>query len=64
LDCALRHFCGEGDLKWVSHSCGREAARSGGPSLEKEYTEDPKRYTSGIVLETEVQPTLPTGVSL
>jgi len=47
-----------------AYSCGREAAPSGGPSLEKEYTEDPKRYTSGIVLETEVQPTLPTGVSL
>jgi hypothetical protein len=49
LDCALRHFCGEGDLKWVSLLLWAGAdPRSRGPSLQKEYTEDPECYTSGL----------------
>jgi len=49
LDCALRHFCAEGDLKWVSLLAWAGGdARSRGPSLEKDYTEDPECYTSGL----------------
>jgi hypothetical protein len=49
LDCALRHFCGEGDLKWVSLLLWAGGdPRSRGPCLEKEYTEDPECYTSGL----------------
>jgi hypothetical protein len=49
LDCALRHFCSEGDLKWVSLLMWAGGdPRSRGPRLEKEYTEDPECYTSGI----------------
>ncbi len=49
LDCALRHFCGEADLKWVSLLMWAGGdPRSRGPCLEKEYTEDPECYTSGL----------------
>lgn len=49
LDCALRHFCGEGDLKWVSLlTWAGGTPRSRGPCLGKEYTEDPECYTSGL----------------
>lgn len=49
LDCALRHFCAEGDLKWVSLLMWAGGdPRSRGPSLEKDYTEDPECYTSGL----------------
>jgi len=49
LDCALRHFCYKGDLKWVSLLIWAGGdARSRGPSLEKEYTNDPECYTSGL----------------
>jgi hypothetical protein len=49
LDCALRHSCGEGDLKWVSLLMWAGGdPRSRGPCLEKEYTEDPECYTSGL----------------
>jgi hypothetical protein len=49
LDCALRHFCCEGDLKWVSLLMWAGGdPRSRGPCLEKEYTEDPECYTSGL----------------
>jgi hypothetical protein len=49
LDCALRHFCGEGDLKWVSLLMWAGGdPRSRGPCLEKEYTEDPECFTSGL----------------
>jgi ankyrin repeat protein len=49
LDCALRHFCYEGDLKWVNLLIWAGGdARSLGPSLEKEYTTDPECYTSGL----------------
>jgi len=49
LDRALRHFCCEGNLKWVSLLIWAGSdARSRGPSLGKEYTEDPECYTSGL----------------
>lgn len=49
LDCALRHFCGEGDLKWVSLLMWAGGdPRSRGPCLQKDYTEDPECYTSGL----------------
>jgi len=49
LDCALRHFCGAGDMKWVSLLMWAGGdPRSRGPCLEKEYTEDPDCYTSGL----------------
>jgi ankyrin repeat protein len=49
LDCALRHFCGEGDLKWVSLLIWAGGdPRSRGPCLEKEYTEDSECHTSGL----------------
>lgn len=49
VDCALRYFCGQGDLKWVSLMMwvGGDP-RSRGPNLEKDYTEDPECYTSGL----------------
>lgn len=49
LDCALRYFCGKGDLKWVSLLMWAGGTpRSHGPCLGKEYTEDPECYTSGM----------------
>ena len=49
LDCALRFFCAEGDLKWVSLLLWAGAnPRSRGPCPEKEYTEDPECYTSAL----------------
>jgi hypothetical protein len=49
LDCALRYFCGAGDLKWVSLLMWAGGdPRSRGPCLEKEYTEDPECYTSAL----------------
>jgi ankyrin repeat protein len=49
IDCALRHFCFAGDLKWVSLLMWAGAdPRSRGPKLEEEYTEDPECYTSGL----------------
>ena len=49
LDCALRYFSGEGDLKWVSLLMWAGGdPRSRGPCQEKEYTEDPECYTSGL----------------
>jgi ankyrin repeat protein len=49
VDCALRHFCCEGELKWVSLLIWAGGdPRSRGPCLYKEYTEDAECYTSGI----------------
>lgn len=49
LDCALRHFCSEGDLKWVSLLIWAGGdPRSRGPCFRKEYTDDPECYTSGL----------------
>jgi len=49
IDCALRYFCGEGDLKWVSLlTWAGGDPRSYGPVLNKEYTEDPECFTSGL----------------
>ena len=42
-DCALRHFCSEGNLKWVSLLMWAGAnPRTTGPALGKEYTNDPR----------------------
>jgi len=49
LDCALRCFCGEGDLKWVSLLMWAGGdPRSLGPCLGKDYTDDPECYVSGL----------------
>jgi hypothetical protein len=49
IDCALRYFCSKGDLKWISLLTWAGAdARSLGPSLEKEYTNDPECCMSGL----------------
>ena len=49
LDCALRHFCGEGDMKWVSLLMWAGGnPRSKGPCWGKDYTDDPECYTSGL----------------
>jgi hypothetical protein len=49
LDCALRYFSGEGDLKWVSLLMWAGGdPRSRGPCLGKEYTEDPECHTSAL----------------
>ena len=46
---ALRYFCSKGDMKWISLMLWVKAdARSMGPSLEEEYTNDPECYTSGL----------------
>jgi hypothetical protein len=46
---ALRHFCSKGELKWISLMLWAGAdARSMGPNLEDEYTNDPECYTSGM----------------
>jgi hypothetical protein len=48
-DSALRYFCGQGDLKWISLLMWAGAdPRSFGPSLEKDYTSDPECYISGL----------------
>jgi len=42
VDCALRYFCGEGDLKWVCLLLWAGAdVRSRGPCLGKDWTEEP-----------------------
>jgi len=42
-------ICEKGDLKWVNLLLWAGGdARSLGPSLEKEYTNDPECYTSGL----------------
>lgn len=49
LDCALRYFCSEGDLKWVSLLIWAGGdARSLGRVLQKDYTSDPECHTSGL----------------
>ena len=49
LDCALRHFCCEGDLKWVSLLIWAGGdVRSRGPCLGKDYTNEPECYTTGL----------------
>lgn len=46
---ALRYFCSEGDMKWISLMLWLKAdARSMGPCLEKDYTFDPECHTSGL----------------
>ncbi len=49
IDCALRYFCGEGDLKWVCLLLWTGAdPRSTGPCLGKDWTEDPECHTTGL----------------
>jgi hypothetical protein len=49
IDCALRYFCGEGDLKWVCLLLWAGAdPRSKGPCLGKDWTEDPGCYTTRL----------------
>jgi len=49
LDCALRHFCGEGNLKWVSLLMWAGGdPRTIGPVLDKEYTNDPECFTTAL----------------
>jgi ankyrin repeat protein len=49
IDCALRYFCDEGDLKWVCLLMWAGGdARSCGPVLNQENTEDPECFTSGL----------------
>ena len=56
LDCALRHFCYEGDLKWMSLLLWAGGdPRSRGPCLYKEYTEDPECYTSAMEEATQLR---------
>jgi hypothetical protein len=48
-DCALRHFCGEGNLKWVSLLMWAGAdPRTKGPALGKDYTNDPDCFTTAL----------------
>jgi ankyrin repeat protein len=48
-DSALRYFCDEGDVKWVSLMLWAGASpRSLGPNIGKEYTNDPESFTSGL----------------
>lgn len=49
VDCALRYFCGKGDLKWISLMLWAGASpRSRGPNLEKDYTNDPECFTTAL----------------
>jgi ankyrin repeat protein len=49
-DAALRHFCCKGDLKWISLMLWVGAnSRSLGPTLGKEYTNDPEGYTTALI---------------
>lgn len=49
VDCALRYFCSEGDLKWVSLMIWAGGdARTPGPCLHKDYTDEPECSTTGM----------------
>ena len=49
VDCALRRFCEEGNLKWISLLIWAGAdPRTRGPKLDDKYADDPERYTSGL----------------
>jgi ankyrin repeat protein len=48
-DRALRYFCDKGDLKWISLMLWAGAnPRSPGPTLYKDYTDDPECFTTAI----------------
>ena len=48
-DCALRYFCSEGNLKWVSLMLWIGAnARTNGPSLDERFGEDPECFTTAL----------------
>ena len=49
VDCALRYFCGKGDMKWISLMLWAGAnPRSRGPNLDKDYTNDPECFTTAL----------------
>ena len=49
LDSALRHFCREGSLKWVSLLLWAGAnPRTKGPVVGKDYTNEPENFTTGL----------------
>lgn len=49
VDRALRYFCGKADLLWVSLLMWAGGdVRSKGACWDKDYTEDPECYTSGL----------------
>lgn len=49
VDRALRHFCCEGDLKWISLLLWAGAnPRSRGPALDERHADDPECYTTAI----------------
>ena len=49
LDCALRHSCGEADLKWISLLLRAGAdPRTVGPTLDERHNNDPECYTTGL----------------
>lgn len=53
LDCALRHFCGEGDLKWISLLMWAGGdPHSRGPCLGKDWSEDPAGVEEACRLES------------
>ena len=48
-DCALRYFCGKGDMKWISLMLWAGAnPRSLGPNLDKDYANDPECLTTAL----------------
>ena len=48
-DCALRYFCGKGDMKWISLMLWAGAnPRTLGPNLDKDYTNDPECFTTAL----------------
>ena len=48
-DCALRHFCDKGDMKWISLMLWAGAnPRSLGPNLDKDFTNDPESFTTAL----------------
>jgi ankyrin repeat protein len=48
-DCALRYFCGKGDMKWISLMLWAGAnPRSRGPNPGKDYTNDPESFTTAL----------------
>jgi len=49
VDRALRHFCYEGDLKWISLLVWAGAdPRSRGPTLDDRWADDPDCYTTAL----------------
>lgn len=48
-DCALRYFCGKGDMKWISLMLwARANPRSLGSNLDERYGNDPECFTTAL----------------